>query len=118
MVIMTKLTLLCDSPLGSISADYILPAFFSNKYITLIPGEIVHVDIVVSDYCEGHVISSEKDQEQGHDNLSWQCNDDGYMKLFDSHLNSSGDSLVVSVDGWNVLRKVASIEYESLVFAG
>ena len=117
MAIMTKLTLLRDSPPGSISADNILPAFFSNNYITLIPGEIVRVDILVSDYYEGHVISSEKDQIQGHDNL-WQCNDDGYMTLFHSHLNSRGDSLLVSVDGWNVLRKVAPIECEPLVFAG
>lgn len=95
--VMIRLQLVRDtshSP-GIISMDgRILPALFSDNYITLLPGEESYVHVSL-EHIDPSILG-----------IMLKCSSNGYVEIMDHQTN---DNLMVSVDGWNIQEKKVHI---------
>ena len=82
--IMTRFALVLDPSMSDGSDNRILPSFYSQNYITLLPGDSSYVKI-----------NTTNEQKQ-----TWTCLPDGYIGV--GTRKRGGFFLMVSVDGWNV----------------
>ena len=78
VAIMIKLSIYSDPPHNDSDDNRVLPAFFSNSYITLLPSESVHVDVSVG-------------------NTSVLCSNRSLV-----FAKSPRSKVMFSLDGWNV----------------
>ena len=99
VAIMTKLTLVRDpTVLGNQKDTRILPTFYSDNYMTLLPGETTHVNLSTECLAESNPSLRER--------TSCECHADGSLKL-DNH--GSTVSIMVAIDGWNIQKQTIPI---------
>lgn len=90
IAIMARFKLILDPSMPDGSDNRVLPSFYSQNYITLIPGESSIVSIATSN-----------EQKQ-----TWACLPDGYVGVENKR---GGFLLMVSVDGYNIEQKTILI---------
>lgn len=95
VAIMTRFSLLLDPSMDDGSDYRILPTFYSQNYITLLPRDSSSL-----------LVKTAKDQKK-----TWWCLPDGYVGVGTS--KRGGFFLVVSIDGWNVEQKTVLIRCNS-----
>lgn len=91
VAMMTRFVLVLDPNMSDGSDNRILPSFFSENYINLLPGESSNINIKTTNY-----------QKE-----TWTCLPDGYVGVGTS--KNGGFFLMVSVDGWNIEDKTVLI---------
>ncbi|KAL7499273.1 hypothetical protein ACHAWT_006894 [Skeletonema menzelii] len=91
IAIMARFTLVLDPSMPDESDNRILPSFYSQNYITLLPGESSNVSI-----------NATKEQKE-----TWTCLPDGYVGV--GTRKRGGFFLMVSVDGYNVAQQTVLI---------
>ena len=93
LAIMTRFTLVLDPSMADGSENRILPTFYSQNYITLLPRES----------SKPITVKTTKEQKQ-----TWTCLPDGYIGVGTN--KRGGFFLMLSVDGWNIEEKTVLIE--------
>jgi len=96
VAVMARLQLVRDtsnSPVNS-KDGRILPALFSDNYITLLPGEESYIHVLL-EHIDPSILG-----------IMLKCSSNGYVEIMDHRAN---DNLMVSVDGWNVKEKKVHI---------
>jgi hypothetical protein len=95
VAIMTRFSLLLDPSMDDGSDNRILPTFYSQNYLTLLPRESSSL-----------LVKTTKEQKK-----TWTCLPDGYVGVGTS--KRGGFFLMISVDGWNVEQKTVLIRCNS-----
>lgn len=98
VAVMVRLSLVrdrSDSPgINSKDDDRILPALFSDNYITLLPGETSYVYVSL-EHIDPSILG-----------IMLRCSSNGYVEIMD---HQKSDNLMVSVDGWDIQKQTMHI---------